>query len=112
MTSPFLLRLRAIALALRVLPRMRSAYMPQGRLHGFEDSCVAGAPALIARQGLANIFGFIGVFEVVQRRQNHAGSTHTALRTSVFVESALNRVKHRVIPYSFDGDDVLPLNLA
>src|SRR5262252_6741976 len=78
------------------------------RLNGFEDSCITGAAALIARQCFSKIFGLVWVIQVIQRSQNHSWRTHPALGAAVFLE----RMKVSVVRQSFNRCDAFSLNLT
>ena len=84
----------------------------RGSLNGFENPCVASATALVTGKRLAQVFCFIGVFEIVGCGDDHSGRADSALRPTFLVEGLLKRVKFAISSEAFDRRQVLSLSLA
>src|SRR6185436_2212017 len=81
-------------------------------LNGFEDSRIACTAALITGKGLANVFRFSRILRIVEGGKDHAWRAHAALRTAMFVESALDGHQSLVCGNPFDCGHSLSLNLT
>ena len=78
----------------------RLAERPGRLLHGFHDVVVAGAPAQVAGEPLANV-GLARIRLVLQqrvRREQHAGRAVAALQAVLIPEALLQRVQLAALP--------------
>src|SRR3989442_8394841 len=94
-------------------PRRRILHPPRRQLHRLEDLEVAGAPAQVAREGLADLparGARAGVEQGAGGAQD-AGRAVAALCGAQLGEGDLKRVGPRTVRQPLDGDDRPPLAL-
>src|SRR5215470_5387763 len=88
-----------------------SSSLPRDLRHGFSDSVVGSAAAVIATKSAANVLGTrVGVLvEKCFAGHDESRGTKTALRPVVFDECLLERIQLAILHQRFDRRDLLPL---
>src|SRR5690606_1188532 len=84
-----------------------------GMQHGFNDLCIAGAAAQIARQPALHFFdtGVRIVLEQVARGHDHAGRAIAALQSAALHETFLQRMERVAPRQAFDRRDLAAVHL-
>src|SRR5438552_534750 len=97
-------------------PLARADRFAQGAsrlLHGLHDVLIAGAPAQVAGEALANV-GFAGRRVVSQqrvRRQQHPWRAVSALQAMLIPEPLLERVQPASVGQPLDGENLVAVGL-